>query len=76
MVARRDEWLSIDDFLALDRESLDQKYEYRNGRIVAMAGGQCIVGYLSTRRVKPPALALSFIHNLQTEMESEMNPFK
>jgi hypothetical protein len=31
MVAKRDEWISIEDFLALDRESLDQKYEYRNG---------------------------------------------
>lgn len=25
MVARRDEWLSIDDFLALDRESLAKR---------------------------------------------------
>ena len=47
MVARRDEWLSMDDFLALDRESLDQKYEYRNGRMVAMAGGSTHHGILT-----------------------------
>ncbi len=39
MVAQRDDWFSVEDFLALDRESLDQKYEYRNGRMIAMAGG-------------------------------------
>jgi hypothetical protein len=27
MVAKRDEWMSVEDFLALDRENLDQKYE-------------------------------------------------
>jgi Uma2 family endonuclease len=46
MVAQRDEWLSIDDFLALDRESLGQKYEYRDGRMVAMAGGSTHHGIL------------------------------
>src|SRR5882762_7648935 len=39
MVAKRDAWMSVEDFLALDRERLDQKYEFRNGRMVAMAGG-------------------------------------
>src|SRR5436853_6689084 len=39
MVAKRDEWMSVEDFLALDRENLDQKYELRNGQMVAMAGG-------------------------------------
>ena len=39
MVAKRDDWMSVNDFLALDRESLDQKYEYRNGAMIAMAGG-------------------------------------
>src|SRR5438093_13747423 len=39
MVAKRDEWFSVEDFLALDREKLDQKYEYRNGEMVAMSGG-------------------------------------
>jgi Uma2 family endonuclease len=39
MVARRDKQMSIEDFLALDREKLDQKYEFINGQMVAMAGG-------------------------------------
>ena len=39
MVAQRDDWLSLEDFLALDRESLDQKYEYINGHMYALAGG-------------------------------------
>jgi Uma2 family endonuclease len=39
MVAQRDDWLSIEDFLALDRESLDQKYEYMKGHMYALAGG-------------------------------------
>ena len=46
MVAKREEWLSIEDFLALDRESLDQKYEYRNGHMVAMVGGSTHHGIL------------------------------
>jgi len=39
VVARRHEHLTVEDFLALDRERLDQKYEFRNGHMVAMAGG-------------------------------------
>ena len=39
MVAQGDDWFSVEDFLALDREFLAQKYEYRNGRMIAMAGG-------------------------------------
>src|SRR5437660_9971630 len=41
MVAQRerDNWLSIEDFLALDRENLDQKYEYIDGHMYALAGG-------------------------------------
>ena len=39
MVARRDEGMTVEDFLALDREKLDRKYEFRNGEMVAMAGG-------------------------------------
>jgi len=38
-VQRNDDWLSIEDFLALDRESLDQKYEYMDGHMYALAGG-------------------------------------
>lgn len=39
MVAKRDGGMTVEDFLALDREKLDQKYEFRNGQMVAMAGG-------------------------------------
>jgi Uma2 family endonuclease len=44
MVAQRNDgfshdWLSVEDFLALDRESLDQKYEYLDGHMYALAGG-------------------------------------
>lgn len=39
MVARRYNQMTVEDFLALDRENLDQKYEFRNGQMVAMAGG-------------------------------------
>ncbi|HEY4034364.1 MAG TPA: Uma2 family endonuclease [Ktedonobacteraceae bacterium] len=38
-VQRESDWLSIEDFLALDRESLDQKYEYMDGHMYALAGG-------------------------------------
>ncbi len=46
MVAKRDEWMTVEDFLALDRENLDQKYEFRNGQMVAMAGGSTNHGIL------------------------------
>lgn len=39
MVAKRQDPMTVEDFLALDRERLDQKYEFRNGQMVAMAGG-------------------------------------
>jgi Uma2 family endonuclease len=43
MVAQRDEWLdeqlSVEDFLALDRESLDHRYEYVDDHMYALAGG-------------------------------------
>ena len=39
MVAKQNVQMTVEDFLALDREKLDQKYEFRNGRMVAMAGG-------------------------------------
>lgn len=39
MVARRHDHMTVEEFLALDRERLDQKYEFRNGQMVAMAGG-------------------------------------
>ncbi len=46
MVARRHEHLTVEDFLALDRENLDQKYEFRNGQMVAMSGGSTNHGIL------------------------------
>jgi Uma2 family endonuclease len=39
MVAKRDDGISLEDFLALDLESLDQRYEYIDGHMQAMAGG-------------------------------------
>src|SRR5215467_4448988 len=39
MVAQRYDWMSVEDFLALDRESLDQNYEYMDGHMYALAGG-------------------------------------
>jgi Uma2 family endonuclease len=39
MVAKRHGQMTVEDFLALDRENLDQKYEFINGQMVAMAGG-------------------------------------
>ncbi len=43
MVANRHEQkrekMTVEDFLALDRENLDQKYEFIDGEMVAMAGG-------------------------------------
>src|SRR5260370_32653752 len=39
MVARRQPQMTVEDFLALDRENLDQKYAFINGEMVAMSGG-------------------------------------
>ena len=39
MVAKRDDKISLEDFLTLDLESLDQRYEYIDGHMHAMAGG-------------------------------------
>jgi Uma2 family endonuclease len=39
MVAKRHDQMTVEEFLALDRESLDQKYEFRNGQMVAMSEG-------------------------------------
>jgi Uma2 family endonuclease len=39
MLTTRDTSMTVNDFLALDRENLDQKYEFRNGQMFAMAGG-------------------------------------
>ncbi|HWS83252.1 MAG TPA: Uma2 family endonuclease [Ktedonobacteraceae bacterium] len=39
MVAKRHDPMTVEDFLALDRENLEQKYAFINGEMVAMAGG-------------------------------------
>lgn len=39
MIAKRHAPMTVEDFLALDRENLDQKYAFINGEMVAMAGG-------------------------------------
>ncbi len=39
MVARRHEHMTVENFLALDRENLDRKYAFVNGEMVAMSGG-------------------------------------
>ncbi len=38
MVAKRDDGISLDNFLTLDLESLGQRYEYIDGHMRAMAG--------------------------------------
>ena len=77
MVAKRDEWMSVEDFLAIDRERLDQKYEFRNGQMVAMAGGSkhhaILIGNLYTiisshLRGKP---CYAFTSDMTLKIESE-----
>jgi Uma2 family endonuclease len=66
MVAKRHDPMTVEDFLALDRERLDQKYEFRNGHMVAMAGGTTnhtllvgnMYGLLYTHLRKNPCSAL------------------
>ena len=36
---QQERWISLEEYLELDRTSLDVKYEYVDGRIYAMAGG-------------------------------------
>src|SRR6266550_8218148 len=67
MVAKRHEQMTVEDFLALDRENLDQKYEFINGQMVAMAGGSNnhtliivnLSGMLYTHLRKSPCAAFS-----------------
>jgi len=64
MVAqRRDEWISLEDFLALDRESLDQKYEYMNGHMYALAGGSSNHSVISVN-------TMAIIHNHLNDQSS------
>ncbi len=42
-----DDWISPEDYLALDHESLDQKYEYVDGHMYALAGGSNNHSYIA-----------------------------
>jgi Uma2 family endonuclease len=48
VVAKRDGWISPEEYLRIDRESPDVKYEYVDGRIYAMAGGTIDHGQICT----------------------------
>jgi Uma2 family endonuclease len=48
VVAKRDGWISLEEYLRIDRESPDVKYEYVDGRIYAMAGGTIDHGQICT----------------------------
>jgi Uma2 family endonuclease len=39
MAIPHERWISLEEYLELDRTSIDMKYEYVDGRIYAMAGG-------------------------------------
>jgi Uma2 family endonuclease len=39
MAVQQEQWISPEEYLAIDRASLDVKYEYDNGHMYAMAGG-------------------------------------
>ncbi|HEY4033351.1 MAG TPA: Uma2 family endonuclease [Ktedonobacteraceae bacterium] len=61
MAVQRDQWISLEDFLALDHESLDQKYEYLDGHIYALAVGSNMHSLISGNiyaflhgKLKPP----------------------
>lgn len=50
MVAKRNDWnwISPEEYLRIDRESPDIKYEYVDGHIYAMAGGTIDHGQICT----------------------------
>lgn len=39
MAIRKEHWISLDEYLEIDRASTDVKYEYMDGHMYAMAGG-------------------------------------
>src|SRR5690242_12360205 len=39
MAVEQNDWMSPEEYLCIDRESLDIKYEYDDGRMYAMSGG-------------------------------------
>lgn len=47
MVAQRNDWISPEEYLRIDREAVDIKYEYVDGRIYGMSGGSTSHSLLS-----------------------------
>ena len=39
MALQREHWVSVEEYLAIDRASTDVKYEYMDGHMYAMSGG-------------------------------------
>ena len=39
MAVQQNDWISPEEYLRIDRESLDIKYEYDQGQMYAMSGG-------------------------------------
>jgi Uma2 family endonuclease len=39
MALQREHWVSVEEYLAIDRASIDIKYEYMDGHMYAMSGG-------------------------------------
>src|SRR6266550_1960864 len=42
-----EEWMSLEEYLALDHENLDQRYEYIDGHLYALAGGSNNHSYIA-----------------------------
>lgn len=66
MAAQIDPWISLEDYLALDHESLDQKYEYYYGHIYALAGGSNMHSFIAGNiyaflhgKLKPPCFTFT-----------------
>jgi len=38
MALQREHWVSVEEYLAIDRASTDVKYEYMDGHMYAMSG--------------------------------------
>lgn len=67
MAVRREHWISPEEYLEIDRTSLNRKYEYEDGHIYAMSGGttehaqiaQNMIGALTTHFGEGPCRAFS-----------------
>jgi Uma2 family endonuclease len=58
MVLQRERWISSEEYLELDRASLDVKYEYDDGHMYAMSGGTVEHGQIAINMIR--ALANHF----------------